>query len=185
MVAMWHVGVAASGVITVTFLAVAVLLAKNLTRSHQWRSNPLGAATFFLYLTCGGGHAVHTLQLLDPALGWASAAGAGARFVYGEWHMVAMDVVIALGGIWYWSMRRRFPDLVSGAAVFEDLRQRQRRALEIHDNVVQGVVRAKLALDLGRSGDGDAALSQTLEASRRIVGELLGEPESREVVASR
>lgn len=175
MVAWWTVGLAASAVISVSFLAVAVLLAVQLSRSRTWRTNPLGAGTFMLYLTCGGGHAVRTLQLLDPTLGFATAAGAAARVEYSDWHMWAIDVVTAAAGVWYWTMRRRFPDLVSGAAVFEDLRDRQRRALEIHDNVVQGLVKAKLELDIGRTAQGDATVGETLSRSKQIITDLIGD----------
>ncbi|HLE97460.1 MAG TPA: hypothetical protein VI997_08835 [Candidatus Thermoplasmatota archaeon] len=171
----WKIGLAASTVISIAFLAVAVLLALNLTRSRTWRTNPLGVGTFGLYLTCGGGHAVHTLQLLDPVLGLQTAAGLAAHTEYSEWHAWGIDVVTAITGVWYWSMRRKFPDLVSGAAVFEDLRDRQRRALEIHDNVVQGLVRAKLELDLGRDEAGDVTVEETLEKSKLIITDLLGE----------
>lgn len=179
MVESWPIGLIASTVITVSFLAVAVLLAIQLSRSGTWRTNPLGMGTFFLYLTCGGGHAVHTMQLLDLSLGFATAAGVGARIEYGDFHMWAWDIVIAVAGVWYWTMRRRFPDLVSGTAVYEDLRERRRRALEIHDNVVQGLVRAKLALDLDHRQEGDEAVKETLEVSKRIIGDLLGNEEVR------
>jgi signal transduction histidine kinase len=171
----WSIGLAASATITVAFLAVAAVLAVNLTRSRQWRRNPLGTGTFLLYLTCGGGHAMHTLQLVGPWFGVDAAAGAAARLEYSEWHTWVADGVTALAGVWYWTMRRKFPGLVTGAAVYEDLRLRQRQALEIHDNVVQGLARAKLALDLSRGDEGSAALEETLAASRRIVTELLGD----------
>jgi hypothetical protein len=177
MLPSWSIGLAASAVITATFLAVAALLAVNLTRGRQWRRNPLGTGTFLLYLTCGGGHAMHTLQLVDPWLGLGTAASAAARLEYSEWHTWVADGLTALAGVWYWTMRRRFPSLVSGAAVYEDLRIRQARALEIHDNVVQGLARAKLALDLGRTDEGAAALDDTLAASKRIITGLLGEGE--------
>ncbi|HLF17242.1 MAG TPA: hypothetical protein VI796_07435 [Candidatus Thermoplasmatota archaeon] len=173
----WWIGLAASATITVTFLGVAAMLALNLTKQHQWRHNPLAAGTFFLYFTCGGGHAVHTLQLLDPWLGLHTAAGAAARQVYSEWHVWLIDSVTALAGVWYWTMRRYFPNLVTGTAVFEDLRGRQKKALEIHDNVVQNLARAKLALDMGREREGDAAVGDSLDASKRIITELLGKEE--------
>ena len=171
----WSIGLAASAIITVTFLGVAAVLAVNLTRSHQWRRNPLGVGTFLLYLTCGGGHAMHTLQLIDPWLGLSTAASAAARLEYSEWRTWVADGVTALAGVWYWTMRRKFPGLVTGAAVYEDLRMRQRQALEIHDNVVQGLARAKMALDLSRGDEGAAALDDTLAASKRIITELLGD----------
>jgi len=175
MVAFWAVGLVTNAVIAVVFLAVAVVLALNAIRTHQVRNNPLGLATVVLYITCGGGHVVHTLQLLDIPLGSASAAAYGIQEEYqSSWAMWLIDILTAAAGVSYWMMRKRFPALVSGAAVFEDLRGRQRRALEIHDNVVQGLARAQLALDLDERREGEAAVADTLNGARTIITELLG-----------
>jgi hypothetical protein len=93
---------------------------------------------------------------------------------YMDWGMVLIDLVTAATGLWYWTMRRKFPGLVTGAAVYEDLRIRQRRALDIHDSVVQGLARAKLALDVQSDAEGGKAVEETLAASRQIITELLG-----------
>lgn len=166
------IGLLANGTIATAYLAVAVLLAVNVTRTRQWFVNPLAAGTVFLYTTCGGGHAVYALQLLEASLGSTTAVAAGAKLLYADYHTWGLDVLTAFVGIWYWTMRRRFPDLVSGTAVFEDLRQRQRRALEINDNVVQGLVRAKMSFDLHRDEEARDALLTTMDASNRIVDEL-------------
>ena len=174
----WWIGLAANAVIAVAFLGVAVMLLVNAVRSHHVRHNPLGVATVILYITCGGGHVVHTLQLLDVPLGRATAAGIAIQAEYANNpHMWVIDIVTAIAGVTYWLMRRRFPALVSGAAVFEDLRERQRRALEINDNVVQGLVRAKLALDMKHTDEGDAAVAETLGKARHIITDLLGKEE--------
>jgi len=170
----WWIGLTASAIISVAFLGVAVMLAISMTRTKQWSNNPLGVGTMMLYITCGGGHLVHTIQLSEGSLGLLTAVGTAARIEYGEWHMWGADVVTAMAGVWYWTMRRYFPGLVTGAAVFEDLRTRQRKALEIHDTVVQGLARAKLALELGEHEQGEEAVAETLQASKRIITDLLG-----------
>lgn len=171
-------GVALNGVIALAYLAVATLLLVNAVRTRHVRDNPLGVATVLVFLTCGGGHAVHMLQLLDGPLGTGSAAGAAIAAEYANNpHMLAIDVLTAIAGVAYWMLRRRFPALVSGAAVFEDLRARQRRALEINDNVVQGLARAKLALELGREAEGDEAVKETMAKARHIITDLLGREE--------
>jgi AmiR/NasT family two-component response regulator len=48
-------------------------------------------------------------------------------------------------------------------------REKQRQALEIHDEVVQGLAVAQLALQLGRKDDSRAAIAGTLERARAIV----------------
>lgn len=174
----WQVGLALNAIIAVAFLAVAYVLLTNAIKTHHVRNNPLGVATTVLYITCGGGHVVHTLQLLDVPLGFASAAGVAIQAEYeNNPHMWIIDFLTAVAGVSYWLMRRRFPALVSGAAVYEDLRERQRRALEINDNVVQGLVRAKLALDMRHTEEGDQAVADTLGKARHIITDLLGKEE--------
>ena len=56
-----------------------------------------------------------------------------------------------------------------------ECRERRRQALEIHDNVVQGLALAKLSFELGDDATGRAALEETLEAARRLVSDLLGD----------
>jgi hypothetical protein len=174
----WWLGLAMNATIAVAFLAVAVVLLVNAIKTKHVRNNPLGVATVILYIGCGGGHVVHTLQLLDVPLGNASAAGLAIQAEYAVgWHMWAIDILTAIAGVAYWMMRRRFPALVSGAAVFEDLRARQRRALEINDNVVQGLARAKMALDMHLEEEGDQAVEETMAKARHIITGLLGENE--------
>jgi signal transduction histidine kinase len=52
--------------------------------------------------------------------------------------------------------------------------QRRRLGFELHDEVVQGLAVARLAFDVDDRGRLDHSLTQTLEAARRLVEELLG-----------
>jgi signal transduction histidine kinase len=56
-------------------------------------------------------------------------------------------------------------------------RERERHALDIHDNIVQGLAEAQLALEVGRPEQARDAVDRTLAAARRLVTELLGEPQ--------
>ena len=56
----------------------------------------------------------------------------------------------------------------------EPERLRHRIGLELHDEVVQGLAVARLAFDVDDRDRLDHALTQTLEAARRLVEELLG-----------
>ncbi len=61
---------------------------------------------------------------------------------------------------------------------------RRRQALEINDNVVQGLTVAKYALDAGDYDDARRAIEKTLGAARHIITELLDEgPEDLRLVA--
>ena len=53
-------------------------------------------------------------------------------------------------------------------------RLRHRIGLELHDEVVQGLAVARLAFDVDDRDRLDHALTQALEAARRLVEELLG-----------
>lgn len=169
MVDGWTLGFIANAIIATAYLAVAALLAVNAIRTDQWRTNTLGLATVFLYIGCGGGHAVYALQLGAAALGSSAPYAAGARVLYAEVHMWVWDFITAAIGVWYWTMRRRFPTLVTGTAVFEDLRVRQRRALEVNDNIVQGLAQAKLSFELHRDDEALAALARTRAAGHKMV----------------
>jgi signal transduction histidine kinase len=54
--------------------------------------------------------------------------------------------------------------------------EREREALDIHDNIVQGLAEAQLAFDVGRPEQAREAVERTLAQARRIVTELMGDP---------
>lgn len=175
MVATWHIGLAASLVITAAFGLVGVKLAVDLTRTGQWSGNPLAVATVFLYGSCAASHGIRTVQLAEAALGGRSLPALAATLEYGFVHMVVLDVVVAFTGVWYWTMRNRYPSLVRGTAIFEDLRSRQKQALAVHDSVVQGLSEAKLALEAGDDEVGEQALAETLADSKELITDLMEE----------
>ena len=57
----------------------------------------------------------------------------------------------------------------------ELMNARRRQALELHDGVVQGLVAAQLAHDLGRPEESRAALVSTLEQAKAVVSRSLQE----------
>ncbi len=58
---------------------------------------------------------------------------------------------------------------------------RRQQALEINDNIVQGLAVAKYAFDLGENEKAKSAIEGTLAAARRIISDLLEEVEADEV----
>jgi hypothetical protein len=52
-------------------------------------------------------------------------------------------------------------------------REREQQALDIHDNIVQGLAEAQLAFDVGRPDQAREAVDRTLAAARRIMTDLL------------
>ena len=63
--------------------------------------------------------------------------------------------------------------VLEGPAMFEDYRARERRALEIHDNIVQGLTAVKWSLEAGQPDAAHQAADRTLEQAQKIIGELL------------
>ncbi len=174
MIDAWIVGAIANAVVSGAYLAIAFHILVGIARAAQWRTNPLALATGFIFFTCGVGHGIHVVHMVLPFFGLDEAAGQIARASHSDWHLWVWDSITASFAVWYFTLRSRFPALLRGTALFEDIRVRQREALDIHDNVVQGLAVAKLSLDLGRVVEATAAVERTLAASRKIITDLLG-----------
>jgi PAS domain S-box-containing protein len=61
------------------------------------------------------------------------------------------------------------------ASRLDELRMRQRHALEVNDDIIQGLAVADLALNLQEYDKARGAISSTLKAARRYVTDLLGQ----------
>ncbi|MEX1178340.1 MAG: hypothetical protein WEB09_07745 [Nitriliruptor sp.] len=164
----WLPAAAANVLVAVAYLSISIAILRGVHRSSSWRTSPLAVATGLIFLSCAAGHAGHVSHLLDPA------SRAASLQVY-DLHLIVIDAVTAVIAIRYWLLRNRFPALVRGAAVFEDLSTRRREALDLHDRVVQQLAAAKLAFELGEHDRGMRSLEGSLEASRHIVSELVGD----------
>ena len=90
------------------------------------------------------------------------------------WPLAIWDIIGALVGIYYWTLRRTYSSLMQGAKLFEDMREREQQALEINDNVLQGLVVAKMALDLGEPDKADRALTTAISSASKMITDLLG-----------
>jgi len=171
---MWQIGLVVNAVILVTYLVISAAILVPLVRTQQLATNRLGVATGIIFFTCGIGHGFHALHLLGPSLGFAESAGEAARTSF-EWHLSAWDGLTACVAIYYVTLRSTYGSLMRGAAMFEDLKEKQRQALEINDNIVQGLVVAETALALDQRERSQAALEATLVSARQIISDLLGE----------
>jgi hypothetical protein len=169
----WLVGLVANAVVAIAYLSISTVIARALIRSGQIRSNPLGAATAGIFVTCAVHHGMHTVHMALPWFGVEVQRGLAMRSSY-DLPMAAWDVVGAVVGVYYWTLRRHYSPLMRGAKLFEDLRQREQQALELNDNVLQGLVVAKLALDLGDQDRARAALQESIASASTIITDLLG-----------
>ena len=171
----WLLAALANGVVALAYTSISFHILRGVRRGGSFRDNPLGTATGLIFATCAAGHAGHVAHLLDPETQQASAA------IY-DWHLIWIDAITASIALWYWLLRGRLPALVHGVALFEDLSQRRRQGLKIHDQIVQQIVTAKLAVELGETEQGLAALERGLASARQIVTTLIDDEELGSVV---
>jgi hypothetical protein len=172
-----------NAIIMVAYLLITLAIVVPLARSHQLRDNPLGAATGAIFFTCSVHHGAHSLHMLLPALGVNDPQGLAMRAAWG-WPLASWDVVGALVAVYYWTLRRNYSSLMRGAQLFEDLRQRESQALELNDTVLQGLVVAKMALDLNQPDKSQEALTASIAAASSIITGLLGNVEAPALVRS-
>jgi len=168
------IALAGNAVIALAYFGISGVIAVPLLRSGQVRANRLGTATAVIFFSCAVGHGLHALAT------YRGLAGAGAHPGHLDstgwsWPSALWDLFTAAVGVYYWTLRRTYGALMSGAKLFDDLRERQRQALEINDGIVQGLATAKLALELDQQSVTREALESTLASARGLITELLGE----------
>ncbi|MBS43714.1 MAG: hypothetical protein CMH83_11255 [Nocardioides sp.] len=168
----WQLGTAFNLVIAVAYLFIAAAVVLPLARSQQLRSNPLGAATAGIFFTCAVHHGSHAVHMLLPALGVDDQRGLAMREAW-DWPLTIWDAVGAAVAVYYWTLRRTYSSLMEGAQLFEDLRRREQQALELNDSVLQGLVVAKMALDLGDEPKARQSLDASIDHASRIITGLL------------
>jgi len=166
---------AASAVAAAAYAAIAYLIVSGLVGSGQLRTNRLGVATALIFVTAAVHHGLEAVQLLLPSLGLGKAHGLALRDAW-DWHMVVWDILSAGAGIYYLSLRGSDVRAPRGAQMFDDLKVRERQALEINDNIVQGLTVAKYAMTIGANDHSQQAIEDTLRRAREIITDLLGEP---------
>lgn len=170
----WQIGAVANAVIAGAYFLISAAIVRGLVRTRQLRTNRLGLATATIFATCGAGHGYHLLHMMLPFFGIHAHVGLAMRQAF-DWHLAVVDVVTSCVAVWYWTLRKSYGAVLNGPLLFEDLKQRQRQALEINDNVVQGLVVAKYAMDRGEHAMASEAIDGTLAKARRIISDLVGD----------
>ncbi len=177
----WMVGLVGNAIISVAYFLIVFAIGVPLARDRQLRSNPLGAATAAIFLTCAVHHGAHSVHLLLPAFGLDNEQGLAMRVAWG-WPLAIWDVLGAVVGAYYWSIRRNYAPLMHGAQLFNDLRQREQQALELNDSVLQSLVVAKMALDLDDTVKAREALTRSISSASEIITNLLGSEHTTNVL---
>jgi hypothetical protein len=168
----WMVTAGANTVMVVIYALIAVEMVSAIVKGRQLRTNPLLVATAAVFVTCTLGHGFHLTHTL---VAWAGPVGIeAARASFGDPRLLAWDVFTAGTAIYFYTLRSRFAIVYRGAALCEDMAKREAQAMDLHDSVVQGLVEAKMHLDLGDRNAGRAAVERTLGSARGIITELLG-----------
>jgi hypothetical protein len=173
----WQLSAGANAIIGVAYLIIAYIIIGGLVRTHQVTTNKLGLATGLIFLTCGVHHGTHAFHMLIPSLGIHDQQALDLRKSW-HWPSVGWDIVGAAVALYYLSLRGSYASVLRGAQLFEDMKVRERQALEINDNIVQGLSVAKYALDQGQGEQSKKAVEETLRKARLIITELLGEQDS-------
>ena len=173
----WQIGLVANSLIALAYFAISAAIIRPLAKTGQLRTNPLGAATAAIFFTCAVHHGAHSVHMLLPTFGLDDNQGLAMRAAWG-WPLAIWDIVGAVVAIYYWTLRRNYGSLMEGAQLFQDLRQREQQALELNDAVLQGLVVAKMALDLDQPRKANEALTASIQSASRIITDLLGSSHS-------
>lgn len=169
----WQAGATANAIVSVAYFLIVAAILVPLLRTRQVLANRLGLATAAIFFTCGVHHGTHAVHLIGPTFGYDVAAGEALRRAF-TFHTVVWDSFSAVVGVYYWSLRRTYGSLMRGAALFEDLKEKQRQALQINDDIVQGLVVAKMALELDDRERSQEAMAHALASASGIISDLLG-----------
>jgi hypothetical protein len=178
----WQLVAAANLAAGVAYGAIGSVIAARLARIARWRANPLGLATAAIFLTGAVHHGGLAVQMLLPEVGLHEAHGFALREAWSPF-MVIWDGITAAVGVAYLAVRGSYPGARRDAQMVYDLKLRERQAMEINDNIVQGLTVAKYALSMGADEQSRQAIEETLRHARGIITDLLGEPGATIAVA--
>ena len=162
-----------NALIGVAYLLICLGILRPLIESKQLRANPLGTATAAIFFTCAVHHGGHVIHMLLPYGRVETSQGRAMRAAY-DWQMATWDIVGAAVAIYYWTLRRTYSSLMHGAKLFEDIREREYEAIQLNDAVLQGLVVAKMSLELDQRDRAMVALDSSIAAASDMITNLLG-----------
>lgn len=172
----WMLGAVSNGVIAVSYFMISFTITRGLLKSGQLSTNRLGAATGAIFLSCAVHHGAHMVHMLMPYTGVDLTQGLAMREAWGP-QLAFWDLVSAFIGVYYWTLRGGFGSVGASSSpqLFADMREREQRALELNDAVLQGMVVARIALDLGEDARALKALDGSISAASHMITDLIGD----------
>lgn len=172
---LWPVVTAGNLLTGFTYLLIAWLITAPLKRTGQLslRANPLGIALALVFLTSALRSLWTAGMLLLPVVDTDNAHALALRGGL-TWGSVVLPFLTAAAGVLYLTIRLR-ATIRDEAALFPDLASRRRRALEINDNIVQGLLAARELDAIGEHAEARSTAERALEHAQRMMGDLLDE----------
>lgn len=167
LITAFNIGIAAA------YFMISWIIFSGLRATDQLFTNKLAMATSAIFLTCAVHHGSHAVHMLVPVFGIDDAQALALRDAW-HWQSVVWDLVGVSVAMYYLSLRGSYASVLRGAQMFEDFKVRERQALEINDNIVQGLAVAKLALESDEREESQAAIEDTLRRAQTLITELLG-----------
>ncbi|MET0840166.1 MAG: hypothetical protein ABWY19_15390 [Marmoricola sp.] len=174
----WILGAVCNAIISIAYFMICYAIVRPLLASRQLRSNALGAATAAIFLTCAVHHGAHVLHMVMPYAGVDVEQGMAMRRAWGP-ELAVWDLVGAVVATYYWTLRGGFGAARTSPQLFKDQAEREQRALELNDTVLQGMVVARMAFDLGERQRGMDALDHSITAASGMITALIGEEQGR------
>ena len=110
----------ANVVITVAYASVTVSILVPVARAGQLRTNKLAGATAMIFFSCAVGHALHAVMAYLPLIAGPAAHHMPGETVGWSWTSAVWDVLTAMVGVYYWTLRRSYGVLLGKGAIYVD-----------------------------------------------------------------
>ncbi|MCW2502802.1 MAG: putative multi-sensor signal transduction histidine kinase [Actinomycetia bacterium] len=114
-----QLAVLANLVITAAYSAIMVAILVPVAKAGQLRTNRLATTTGLIFLSCAVGHGFHAFYALAQLRDGAAVTHPGHGSAT-AWPPVIWDLLTAVVGVYYWTLRRNYGVLLGQGALFSD-----------------------------------------------------------------
>jgi hypothetical protein len=174
---LWQTITAANVAIAIAYFCISWIIFSGLRATEQLGTNKLATATALIFFSCAVHHGSHAVHMLLPSFGVHDPKALALRGAW-HWQTAGWDIFGAAVAVYYLSLRGSYASVLRGAQMFEDFKVRERQALEINDNIVQGLAVARMALESGDDLESKIAIEDTLRRSQALISDLLGQADT-------